>query len=177
MKIIAGQFGGRSISMPNTPNTRPITLLVRGAIFNVLGDSVADARVLDFFAGSGALGLEALSRGASHVVFVELGQKAYEVIKKNVHALDCVDTTTLIKRDVKKYLDQADELFDIIFLDPPYNQMNENMIAHSSSKLTKAGVLVVSHSNKTTISDTIGTLERVKQAIYGDTVISYYRKN
>lgn len=129
MRIIAGDFRGRALASVGKgdegAHLRPTTDRVRESLFNVLvngfGDPVTDARVLDLFAGTGALGLEALSRGAESVVFVESGRKGQALIAENIRLCRAEGRAKLIKRDVRK-LGPADGVFDLVFLDPPYGK-------------------------------------------------------
>ncbi len=130
MRIVAGRFRGRPLAGVGKgdpgAHLRPTTDRVREALFNMLqggrfGDPIEDARVLDLFAGTGALGLEALSRGAEHVTFVESGRKAQGLIRENVRTLGVGPETVLIGRDATR-LPAADEPASLIFLDPPYGK-------------------------------------------------------
>ncbi len=119
MRIIGGTAKGRTIAGPRGPGTRPMTDRVREALFSSLGDRVVDAQVLDLYAGSGSLGLEALSRGARSVVFVEKGREAVSVLRRNVTAVDLGGD--IFAGDVLSYLGRADRPFDLVFVDPPYD--------------------------------------------------------
>lgn len=174
MKIIGGEYGGRSIAMPKTRDTRPVSQLVRAAIFNTIATRVVDTEVLDLFAGSGALSIEALSRGARRATLVDIGSEAIKTIRANTKSLDLESKITANKMKVANFLTQGDDTYNIIFLDPPYAMLTEQLIVHCASRLSRDGLLVASHSNKTVLSDTIGTLTRTKESTYGDTKISYY---
>ena len=125
MRVVAGDLRGRRLIAPVGHVTRPTTDQTREAVFNSLGsmDVVRDARVLDLFAGSGALGIEALSRGAAHVTFVERDRAALAVIKQNLNALGLVDRATVVPQDALFWLrDRRDSApFDVAFVDPPYD--------------------------------------------------------
>ncbi|MCH2094183.1 MAG: 16S rRNA (guanine(966)-N(2))-methyltransferase RsmD [Rhodobacteraceae bacterium] len=130
MRIVAGRFRGRALTPIGKGDAgahlRPTTDRVRESLFNMLaggrfGDPFDGTQVLDLFAGSGALGLEALSRGAAHVTFVDDGRKAQSLIKGNIRLLGCSDETTVIARDARR-LPPADAPCDLIFLDPPYGK-------------------------------------------------------
>lgn len=132
LRIVSGELGGRFIEAPPGRTTRPTSSRVREAWFSALGDRVADARVLDLFAGSGALGLEALSRGAAHAHFVESDRRVLVTLRRNVEALGVEDRATLVPRDVFEYLegvDDAEEPFDLALADPPYaTQATERLL-------------------------------------------------
>ncbi len=123
MRIIAGKFKNLVFDSPQSFKSHPMSERARGALFNILGD-ISGKTVLDGFAGSGALGLEALSRGASKVVFVEKDHKAATVIKSNVSKLDEAVDARVYKQNLSSWISDNKELkFDIILLDPPYNDL------------------------------------------------------
>lgn len=122
MRIVAGQFGGRRLVLPKNERVRPTADRVREAWMSILGAAILDARVLDLFAGSGALGLEALSRGAAHVTFVELHPASLEALERNIAALDVADRVTVYRGDAMRYAERAEErAFDVVLADPPYS--------------------------------------------------------
>lgn len=176
MNIIAGKYGGLKLDMPKVAGTRPATLLVRGAIFNTLTDLINGKSILDLFAGSGALGFEALSRGGKNCTFVEVSDKALESIRKNAQNFGVSDKISIIKKDTIRFLKSTIEHFDVIFLDPPYADFNEELISYCDKVLNKDGFIVVSCSSKQALSDTIGTLSKQLERIYGDTKIAYFQK-
>lgn len=119
MRIIAGEFGSRRLVVPAGDTVRPTSDRAREALFSALGD-VTDTRVLDLFAGSGALGLEALSRGAAHCVFCERAPRAQAALEANIAALDVGDRSTVIRGDALRRLGALGDPFDLVLLDPPY---------------------------------------------------------
>lgn len=124
MRIIGGRLKGRSLAAPSTRDIRPTSDRLRETIFNILahglGDPVPGARVIDCFAGTGALGLEALSRGARFVLFVDDGTEARALIRQNVEALGLGGVSRIFRRDARRLGSAAVEPFDLAFLDPPY---------------------------------------------------------
>lgn len=120
MRIIAGAARGRKLISPEGSLVRPTLDRVKESVFNMLTGFVADAAVLDLFAGSGALGIEALSRGASRAVFVDKSSSSLEIVQKNLNLAHFEDNVTSVLSDFAVYLDRCTEKFDIIFLDPPY---------------------------------------------------------
>ncbi|MCK5917486.1 MAG: 16S rRNA (guanine(966)-N(2))-methyltransferase RsmD [Cocleimonas sp.] len=120
LRIIGGKWRSRKLSFMSAPNLRPTPDRVRETLFNWLQNSIADTRCLDLFAGSGALGLEALSRGASEVIFIEKHRAAAQQLEKNLALLNA--TNSVIHHDAKHYLLEETKPFDIIFLDPPFRQ-------------------------------------------------------
>lgn len=121
MRIVAGEYGGRRLVIPKDERVRPTADRVREAWMSILGEALPEARVLDLFAGSGALGLEALSRGAAHVTFVELHPASLRALDQNIAALGVADSVTVHRGDAMRYAERAGEAqFDIILADPPY---------------------------------------------------------
>lgn len=118
MRVVAGRFKGRRLAAPRGTRTRPTADRVREALFSMLGD-VGGARVLDLYAGSGALGIEALSRGAVSAVFVERDPRAVAAIERNVEPLGV--EATVARADALRWLDRAEGRFDLVFCDPPYD--------------------------------------------------------
>ena len=180
MRIIAGSAGGRKLQAPKGQNTRPTTDRVREAIFSVLGERLIDARVLDVFAGSGALGLEALSRGAAEAVFLEKDPAAQRAIAANIQAV-ALPGAKLYRGAAERLLPRlkangAVDVFDVIFLDPPYNQGWLAKLLHvieSWRLLTPDGVLVVETSGKNSEFVPTERWQIVKRRAYGDTEIYY----
>lgn len=131
MRIIGGEFRGRALASVGKGDAgahlRPTTDRVRESVFNVLsggryGDPISGARVLDLFAGTGALGLEALSRGAQRATFIENGRKGQSLIRENIALCQCAEKTRLIGRDARRLGATADEACSLVFLDPPYSK-------------------------------------------------------
>ena len=126
MKIVAGKYGGRKLIVPKGRDIRPTTDKVRGAVFNMLSSrgAVEGAKVLDVFCGSGALGLEALSRGAAHCYFIDKARSSIELAKENVIALGAADNCDFSVRDSAKLLEKPsdNDAYSMVFLDPPYNK-------------------------------------------------------
>jgi 16S rRNA (guanine(966)-N(2))-methyltransferase RsmD len=123
LKIIAGKFKGRILKTRNSPQTRPTQGMLREAVFNICQNEIENARFLDLFAGSGAMGLEALSRGASHATFVEQNRQAIQCIKENIALLQLQNNATLLPMDCSRALSLLPKAsFDLIYIDPPYEQ-------------------------------------------------------
>jgi 16S rRNA (guanine966-N2)-methyltransferase len=121
MRIVGGQFGGRRLVVPKDSRVRPTADRVREAWMSILGDTLTGARVLDLFAGSGALGLEALSRGARWVTFVELNAASLAALKQNIATLGVNDSTTVYRGDAIRYVERLPErAFEVVLADPPY---------------------------------------------------------
>ena len=175
MRIIAGSYGGRTLSAPRGAATRPTSDRVREALFSILGARVPGARVLDLFAGSGALGLEALSRGASAVTFVDDGRAAIGAIRANLAALKA--TAEVRQTDALRFLDAAaghDAQYDLVFLDPPY-RLAERLAPPLSTALPAVlapGAVVVAECDRRAPLALDLTLNDERR--YGDTLIRIY---
>lgn len=147
VRIIAGEFGGRFIQAPPGSTTHPMGERVRSAMFNSLGETVRGARVLDAFAGSGAIGLEAFSRGAESVVFVERDRVAQRVIAENITSLGVDEKSIVIKTTISNWLETTDVTgeFDIIFADPPYHNPQFSTASRLMRLLKPGGTMILSH--------------------------------
>lgn len=121
LRIIAGKFKGRFLKTPKSTTTRPTQGALREAVFNICQMNIVEAQVLDLFAGSGAIGFEALSRGASHVTMIERDKQAISCIKKNCEDLEVTAQVTLLSLDAESALRKLTKPFDIIYVDPPYD--------------------------------------------------------
>lgn len=177
MRIISGTAGGLKITAPKSDRTRPALDQVKEAVFNILFD-VSGLRVLDLFAGSGSIGIEALSRGAESATFVEEWDKAVECIRKNLAHCSLESNARILKMQVKKaiaMLSRKEEKFDLIFVDPPYLK---NLVNETLSSISRAGimqpqaVIVVEHHPKEEIREIEG-LSLTDQRKYGQTRISF----
>jgi 16S rRNA (guanine966-N2)-methyltransferase len=171
MRIIAGEWRGRTIRAPGGRGVRPTTDRVREAWLGSLGSAVEDARVLDLFAGSGAVGLEALSRGAREVVFVERSRPALLALEANIQALGASDRSTVVRADVFRYLDRlSDSNFDLALADPPYGMGYAAELLHRFLRRPFAREIWVEHGSKEDIPELPG----LRQRRYGDTTISIW---
>lgn len=181
MRIISGTAKGRILHAPRGQKTRPTADRVKEAVFSTLSSKIPEARVFDVFAGTGALGLEALSRGAKEAVLTESSRTAFLALEKNVQAValpnafiyqcDCLKMIPVLKSKKKQ--------FDIIFLDPPYNCSWLDKVVEALLKanlLAEDGLLVVETAFKEQEVFAKDNLELLKRVKYSDTIIEYYRK-
>ena len=168
MRIIAGRWRGRRLKTLGGRAVRPTTDRVREAWMSALARSVVDARVLDLFAGSGALGLEALSRGAAHVTFVERSRRAAEVIRANIELLGAGDECTVVGDDVFRFLRRLPEPVDLVLADPPYGAGDAARLVESWLAQPFAKELWLEHPSRETLSLPSGARTRR----YGDTALS-----
>lgn len=177
MRIIGGIHRGRLIDRVGKESTRETADMVRQAVFNMLGGSVFGS-VLDLFAGSGAYGLEAISRGAQLAVFVDKDRDAIKTIEKNASLLKCQSQVSIHFMDYQSYLKTLNESvkFDIIFLDPPY-QMDVyiDLINVLRSHLNPEGMIVCESTKSLILPETILDLDKIKEKTYGIKRISIYQ--
>ena len=174
LRIIGGRFGGRTIATPDSSGTHPMGDRIRGSLFNILGD-LSDYRVLDAFAGSGSLGLEALSRGAASSVFVEKGRVAQRVIAENITVLGVQSRAKLIKATVAGWDETCSgEMFDLIFADPPYHDMQLSTVFRLKNHLNSKGLMVLSYPGRES-APTVNGVVVVDKRSYGDAALAFYR--
>jgi len=175
MRVIAGTYGGRELVAPRGRATRPTSDRVREALFSILGE-VTDLRVLDLFAGSGALAIEALSRGAAHAVLVESDARAARVIQANLKALDLATERAEVRRRdalrVVRDASEAGESYDLVFLDPPYRLATGlgPDLATALAPLLAPGARVIGESDRRTPLDLPGYTTTFERR-YGDTLL------
>ena len=179
MRIISGEARGRRLRAPRGAATRPTADRVREALFNILG-SVDGVRVLDLFAGTGALALEALSRGAAQAVLVDRAEAAVRVIHDNVATLGYGDRARVLRLDVERalrLLARDGACFDLVFIDPPYGGSEaESALAElgAGALLAPGAVVVVEHDAKHPPAETHGVLSLSQRRKYGQTEVSLY---
>jgi 16S rRNA (guanine966-N2)-methyltransferase len=181
VRVIGGEFKGRRLSLTRGRQIRPTSDRVREAIFDILGPHWTFPRCLDLFAGTGALGIEALSRGAEEVVFVEQGKGALVVLKGNLEALGLKARSQVLPVTAKKgilLLGEKGEVFDLIFMDPPYGKEAVGKTLAEIARigiLTATGIIVAEHASRDLILPPPG-LGLAEQRRYGDTMVSFFHK-
>ena len=143
MRITGGVYRGRELASPRSDTTHPMGSRERLALFNSLQAYLTNAKVLDLYAGTGALGLEALSRGAATATFVEKNHRAASILRQNIADLGLIAQTTLIEGNVENF--QPDHQFDLIFVDPPYDNFSITPLINLTNFLAPDGLLVISH--------------------------------
>lgn len=171
MRIIAGTLGGRIFASPHGHRTHPMSDKMRGALFNMLGD-VTGLRVLDAFAGSGALGFEAISRGADSALLLDSDRNAQRAIRENIEQLGVAGSVKLISSSAAAWLTTSRDLFDLVLLDPPYDHLQVKLLQDLAARL-KDGSLVLSWPGGQTPPAFEG-LELVKSKQYGDGSLHVY---
>jgi len=187
MRIISGTFRSRTLEAPAGFATRPTSDRLRETVFNVLAPRIPDAAFLDLYAGSGAVGLEAVSRGAAHVVFVERAPAALKALHSNLAKLGIREGFRVDPNKVGPALRRLEKgashsRFDIVFLDPPYEDVEEyastlGQLGGGLAGLLAAGALVIAeHRRKQRLEDRYGSLERTRLLEQGDAGLSFYRQ-
>lgn len=171
IKITSGKFRGRTIKSPNSKLTHPMGAREKLALFNMIAEYLPGAVVLDAYAGSGALGIEALSRGAKYAVFVEKNPRIAQVIRNNLAELGLAEMTEVYEKDAGNFLPASE--FDIILADPPYDNFDTSGVENLAKFLKKNGVLVLSHPDK---APEISELKLDKTRKYAAARISVYTK-
>ncbi len=175
LRITGGEARGTPLAEPRGVRLRPTTGLVREALFNILVAKVSGARVLDLFAGTGALGIEALSRGAASAVFVERDREACQTILRNLAAAGYGDRGTVVRGRLPNALRWLEGTFDIILLDPPYGSPEaEETLAEVRRLLAPGGVVVYEHASRYNPPGRPTGLALVDARTYGDTTLSFY---
>lgn len=182
MRIISGQNRGQRIQTLKGMQLRPTSDQMRETLFDVLGPKVQGSIFLDTYAGSGAVGLEALSRGAKEVVFVEYHRAAVDLIRRNLAALKMKDGFYLMNTRVVRALERLEEegtVFDFIFLDPPYSETREyhQVLRHlgRSHLVTPASFVIAEHSRHYFLEERYNRLERTRSIRHGDAELTFYR--
>jgi len=179
VRIISGSAKGRKLaSVPGT-GTRPVTDKVKGALFNILGSQIEGATLLDLFAGTGSVGLEALSRGASHVVFVDRGHRAIETIRRNLATLELKERAEVIRGDAFHFLKHAppERRFDYVYVAPPQyqNLWAQTLLALNEKPLLSAeGLIIVQIHPKEFRELQTPNLRLLRERRYGSTLLCFY---
>ena len=173
MRIIAGRYGSRIIRAPRGYRTHPMGERMRSALFNSLGD-LTDKVVWDAFAGSGSLAIEAVSRGAAEAIATESDGRSYQVLKANVEKLNAYNVKAIKASCSGWGHNNVDKKFDIIFCDPPYNDLQLSTVFALKSHLKPNGLMVLSYPGREQTPDATGVVV-VDNRNYGDGALAYYR--
>ncbi len=177
VRIISGRFGGRKIEAPDNRRTHPMSERIRNALFNSIGDEITGSDVLDAFAGTGAIGLEAISRGARAATFIEKDRIAQKILAKNITALGAENQATVIRTTVANWAESADKLqFDIIFADPPYHDTQFSTVSTLFGLLKPGGLMILSHPGRGETPTKTGVVV-VDNRSYGNAVLTFYRRD
>ncbi len=177
MRVTGGRERGRRLKAPAGSRVRPTSDKVKQALFNILGERVAGAVFLDLYAGAGGIGLEALSRGAGRVVFVDASRGSLDVVRHNRDILGFVDKAQVVFSKAEAFLKKPSGPFDIVFLDPPYAEEIKPLL----ELISKAGMLkpdaivIAEHFKKQPSPESAGGLVLYREAKYGDTILAFYQ--
>lgn len=174
MRIVAGKLGGRNFDAPRGHRTHPMSDKVRGAIFNALGD-IEGLRVLDLYAGSGAISFEAISRGAASSLAIEADKVAYVAITKNIEALGLDERIKAHKMYVHSWLNRTNEQFDVVIADPPYDDLQYKTLDALPTVVKPGGVIVYSLPPTARLLLS-GDCQKLAEKSYGDATLVFYRK-
>jgi 16S rRNA (guanine(966)-N(2))-methyltransferase RsmD len=183
MRIISGTAKGRTLFAPAGEETRPTSDKIRGSVFNIIGQRVYDAQVLDLFGGTGALSLEAISRGAAHAVIVDQARAAIQVIERNAHNVakeDFDKRVRILKSDYRSAIGQLEgRVFDLIFLDPPYRMVDayaDALLRLNSMGCISDSALIVLERQKAAQVGLPEGFESFDTRFYGETAVEFVRK-
>lgn len=180
MRVIGGKYRGRRLRTSAGLDVRPTSDRLRETLFNILAPRVRGSRFLDICAGSGAVGIEALSRGAAHATFIERARPACSVIRENLDAFASEDDARIINRDAAQAvsrLREEGESFDIAFLDPPYASGLYSQVMEKLSEgglVSGDGVVVVEHRSKTPPREAYGRLRVYREVRQGESALAFY---
>ena len=184
MRVIAGEYRGRTLKSPAGKATRPTSDRLRETVFNILAPSItSETRVLDLCAGTGAVGIEALSRGAAFVSFVDKSAKACALIEENLDLLGIPESQTeIIKLPAENFVARRHEPgWDVVFFDPPYDTDYAPVLheigADDASVLREGGILIVEHHVKNAVPDAAGELRRWRILKQGETSLSFFERS
>ncbi|WP_454386597.1 16S rRNA (guanine(966)-N(2))-methyltransferase RsmD [Streptococcus sp. Marseille-Q8145] len=177
MRVVSGKYGGRPLKTLDGKTTRPTTDKVKGAIFNMIGPYFDGGRVLDLYAGSGSLGIEAVSRGMESAVLVEKDRRAQAIVAENIAMTKEVARFELLKMESSRALEQLTGQFDLVLLDPPYakEQITADIKKMAERKLLSEDIMVVCETDKSVdLPEEIADLGIWKQKIYGISKVTVY---
>lgn len=179
MRVIAGQYKGRRLKAPTWPGVRPTSDRLKETLFAIMAPIVEGARVLDGFAGSGALGIEALSRGAAEVVFVERDRRAVALVEDNLRHCGIGSGYVMIRGEFASVLRQlpAHRRFDLALLDPPYEEADvDGVLRAAAVRMAPGGTLVLEHATGRQVPGRVEAFALVRQVTAGDSALAFFRE-
>jgi 16S rRNA (guanine966-N2)-methyltransferase len=175
MRVVAGRLGGRNFDSPRTSRTHPMSDKVRGALFNALGD-LNGLSVLDAFAGSGACSIEAVSRGATSVLAIDIDPEAIKTVAANVRMLELDDEITVRRKNISGWSrNNQDKTFDVVLADPPYTDIRPDVLERLQVHVKPGGLFVLSWPGSESVREFKG-LDVVSHKSYGDAQLVFYRR-
>jgi 16S rRNA (guanine966-N2)-methyltransferase len=171
LRVIAGELKGRKLKAPTWDGLRPTSDQLRETLFNVVAARVPGARVLDLYAGTGAIGIEALSRGAAHVTFIDTDRRAIQLIEQNLRHCGVKDRYAIIRTPQSL----PAESFELAVLDPPYDESDLTAsIAAAEPLVTSGGMLVLEHARRRQVPEQVGRLRKTRDLVSGDSALAFY---
>src|SRR6266850_588951 len=175
MRVIAGSLKGRRLKAPTWDGLRPTSDKLRETLFNILAARIGGARVLDGYAGTGAIGIEAISRGAARVTFVERDRRAQALIAENLAHCGVTDGYVIIRASIARAIDDLHgDPFDIMIFDPPYDEQPEYDLASAGALLANGGIIVLEHARRRSVPEAFGGVRRTREVISGDSALAFY---
>jgi 16S rRNA (guanine966-N2)-methyltransferase len=175
MRVIAGSLGGRLFDSPRTPRTHPMSDKARGGLFNTLGD-IKGMSVLDAFAGSGAIAIEAVSRGAERVVAIDVDKDAFKTVVANIRVLQLEDQIEAVRRQAGSWsTGHTDIFFDVVVCDPPYDNLRRDILQKVALRTKQEGIFILSWPGHEP-APVFTSLKFLRQKSYGDIQLIYYQK-
>jgi 16S rRNA (guanine966-N2)-methyltransferase len=179
VRVITGKFKGRRLKGTPPAGIRPTSDKLKETLFNILGPRIEGATVLDGCAGLGGIGIEALSRGAKMVYFVEQSRKACHIIRENLTTLGVEEGAQILEMDLVRALDTIDLPFDIAFIDPPYEREDLYQVIldrfAGAELLNPDGLLILEHSKRKQLPDAAGSILKTRFLVQGDAALAFYR--
>ena len=181
MRVVAGNRKGMPLKAIAGNTTRPTTDKVKESIFNMIGPFFNGGTAVDLFAGSGGLGIETLSRGAAHAIFIEKDARAFQVLQENIKKCRYEEISELFRTDAMravKALLKRDIIIDYLFVDPPYHKKEYYDLVETlveGGKLAEDAIIMCEHSTEVTLPEKYGVFSLARQEVYGSTIISIYR--
>jgi 16S rRNA (guanine966-N2)-methyltransferase len=178
MKVTGGSERGRQLKTTSGTSVRPTSDKVKQALFNILGERVGGAVFLDLFAGAGGIGIEALSRGAERVTFVDVSHDSLRVVMQNIEELGLGNRSEVVLLQAELFLKKPSGPYDIVFLDPPYadNMRPLLELLAGAGVLMPDSIVITEHFKKQSSPGNAGCLTLYREARYGDTVLAFYKK-
>ncbi len=177
MRIITGSRRGKKLLSLEGEQVRPTTNMVKESLFNILQFHIEGRRFLDLFAGSGQIGLEALSRGAAEAVFVDNNRDSVRVVQKNLEATGFCSQARVVSASFDSFLHSGRDIFDVAFIDPPYQA---GLMAHALElaveRMAPGGVIVCEHGNREELAESVGDFQKQRVYRYGKTSLTVYRR-
>jgi 16S rRNA (guanine966-N2)-methyltransferase len=179
LRVISGKFKSRKLKGAPPTGLRPTSDKLKETLFNILGATVEGATFLDGCAGMGGIGIEALSRGAAFVYFAEQSRKACRMIRENLDLLQVEDGFRILEVDLIKALSAIETPLDIAFVDPPYDREDiyEACLKRfgAPSALAPGGILILEHSKRKELPDSVGCIQRIRSLVQGDAALAFYK--